>query len=83
MKPHTWRYGCRKRVYKTFFKDGSRSQETLYDLVEVYSNGKSWTEEAVTMSAGSKADLVKWMKKAIKDIEDNEVIVDDDFVRRF
>lgn len=72
---HTWRYGCAKRIYVTRIP-GQRFQETLYELVEVYDQGKSWTATAVTMGAGSKKDLVKWLRQAADDIEKYDTIVE-------
>lgn len=64
---HTWRYGCVRRTYKTMLPDG-KFQETHYELVEVYDEGKSYTAEAVSLSADSKDGLIATLARALNDL---------------
>ena len=67
-----WRYQTRKKTY-----DG----EVVYELVEAYPDlmeeGDAiipHTEGAVTISAGTKEDLAKWLRQAADDVEKYDVI---------
>ena len=67
-----WRYQARKTTY-----DG----EVVYELVEAYPDlmeeGDAiipHTDGAVTISAGTKEDLAKWLRQAADDVEKYDVI---------
>ena len=69
-----WRYQARKKTY-----DG----EVVYELVEAYPDLMEQddtiilhTVDAVSISAGSKEDLAKWLRQAAADVEKYEVIED-------
>lgn len=70
-----WRYGCVKRTYVTKLPNET-FKETLYEIVEVYDQGKSWTGEAVTIYGSSKKDLIEALQRAIKDLETYMTIVE-------
>lgn len=76
----TWRYGIVKRTYKTIIGTTtggvSRYSVTCYEPAEVYNSGKSWSTEARAIIGGSKRELIEQMKKAIKDFEKYDVIVE-------
>lgn len=70
-----WRYGCVKRTYKTI-TPALTCQETTYELVEVYDNGRSWTKEPVTPYSNTKKGLIEMLERAIKDLEEHDPIVE-------
>jgi hypothetical protein len=68
-----WRYQARKKTY---------NGEVQFELVEAYPDlmekGDAiipHTEVAVTISAGTKEDLAKWLRQAADDVEKYEVAV--------
>lgn len=70
-----WRYGCVKRTYKTI-TPALTCQETTYELAEVYDHGKSWTKEPVSPYSNTKKGLIEMLKRAIKDLEEHDPIVE-------
>lgn len=75
-----WRYGVVKRMYKTILpttKGGvSRYQTTSYELVEVYDSGKSWTAEAISISADTERELMKTLIRVLGDVKGYDTIVE-------
>ena len=65
----TWRYGCVKRKI-------AGSDEFTFDLVEVYSRGKAWTEGALEMQAESFEQLIKDLENAAKDLRHYKIITE-------
>lgn len=72
---HKWRYGCVKRIYKTVLP-GKTFTEVSYELVEMYDQGRSWTENAVTVTGSSKARLIEVLMMAIADIKTYPVVIE-------
>ncbi len=70
-----WRYGCVKRTYKTIAPTLT-CQETIYELVEVYDHGKSWTKEPVMPSSNTKKGLIEMLERAIRDLKEHDPIVE-------
>lgn len=72
-----WRYGCVKKTYTQKGNpeiDQDDFSETLYQLHEVYDQGKSWTQDPVTLAGSSKEELIKVLEMAIKDLKEYDVI---------
>lgn len=70
-----WRYGVVKRTYKTMLPKETFS-ETYYELVEVYDQRKSYTAEAVSLTAESKEGLIRALTVALQDLDKYDVIID-------
>lgn len=68
-----WRYGVVKKTYVTVLPD-SQHQETHYELVEVYDQGKSWTAEPISVSASSQKELVATLQRMINDVNKYNII---------
>ena len=67
-----WHYQARKKTY---------NGEVQFELVEALEEGDTiipYTNEAVTISADTKEDLVKWLRQAADDVEKHEVIDGDE-----
>ncbi len=68
-----WHYQARKKIY---------GEEVHYELVEAYPDLQRGgyvphTQNAATISADSKEELVKWLRRAADDVEKYDVIDDD------
>jgi hypothetical protein len=70
-----WRYGCVKRTYVTKLPKET-FRESSFELVEVFDQGRSWTAEAVSMAADSRAGLILALEIAVKDLKKYDVIVE-------
>lgn len=68
-----WRYGCVKRTYVTKLPKET-FKESCYELVEVFDQGKSWTAEAVSVSAESYQGLIRTLEVIISDLKNYAMI---------
>lgn len=73
----SWAYGAAKRTYINLAEASVVSTETFVEIAEIYDFGEndmSYTRDSVTIRGETKEDLLKWLRVAIKDIENLDVI---------